>query len=291
MCEMHDHELNEEDRELLEQIEAALADQCHSQQTFASLDSSPVALCAQLAGSVPQADPAFQQCLEAQVIARVRQREGTETVHLGIVGRLTKQFSGKPFKLSFAAALVLLLSLTAAWPVLGDTILRHVAPREVAQVPSHPRIAGPKPTGPRWTDLDQLSKQAGFTVLVPNSLPEGCTADERWFIPGPQVVYLTYSCSVVISEQAAEGHQEQPYVGQGSTEEVMVNGQPALYIGGGWVRMAGQATPEWTNGVGQMLIFERDGLIVHITLAQRFKDPSIVKAELIAIAESMQPAS
>lgn len=291
MCDMHDHELNEEDRELLEQIEVALADQGHSQQTFASLDSSPVALCAQLTRSVPQADPAFQRRLEHQVIARLRQRHEKEAFHSRVVAELTGRFSRKPLRLSLAAVLVLLLSLTAGWPVLGDTILRHVAPREVAQVPSHPSIVGPKPTGQRWMDLDQLSKQAGFTVLVPNSLPEGCTADERWFIPGPQVVYLTYSCSVAISEQAAEGHQEQPYVGQGSTEEVMVNGQPALYIGGGWVRMAGQATPEWTNGVGQMLIFERNGLIVHITSAQRFKDPSIVKAELIAIAESMQLAS
>lgn len=288
---MHDHELNDQDRELLKQIEEILAGQGYSQQESASLDSSPSALGAQLARSMPQADPVFQQRLEAQVIAKLRQREGTETFHSGIVGRLTNRFSQKPFKLSFAAALVLLLSLAAAWPVLGDTILQHVAPREVAQVPNHSHLVGPKPTGPRWADLDQLSKQAGFTVLIPNSLPEGCTADERWFIPGPQVVYLTYSCSIVISEQAAEGHQEQPYVGQGSTEKVTVNGQPALYIGGAWVQMAGQATPEWTDGVGQMLILERDGLIIHITSSQRFKDPSIVKAELIAIAESMQAAS
>ncbi|HEX5505738.1 MAG TPA: hypothetical protein VFW96_24185 [Thermomicrobiales bacterium] len=182
-------------------------------------------------------------------------------------------------------ALALALSVALALPAVARTWLAQVAPREVTAIPTPVSVTdAPTPAGRRWETLAQLQAEVGFAPLVPAYLPAGCSARERFSIPGPKAAILTYSC-VTISEQAPRGEQtERPYVGPGATEEVYVGDTPATYIRGIWVVDA-QGRQTWDADASQQLVLERGGLIIWMTAGS-----GVPKAELIHIAASLQPA-
>lgn len=181
--------------------------------------------------------------------------------------------------LGLATALLIALSMGAAWPVLGETFLKHVAPREVSRIPAWTRITQVSTPGP-------LQKQANFTPLMPTHLPSSCTLERRTFEVPSKAIDLVYSC-VLITEQVGQGIQ-QPPVGIGSTREITVNGDHALFTDGIWVG-APNEQPQWKANGTYQLVFEHGGLIVHLLSGRRSaQDNPLTKEELIRVAESMR---
>lgn len=201
--------------------------------------------------------------------------------------------------IAVAVGLLLLLStgLTATAVARRSDILSHLVSRDAPPPGSLPTLSspvavayGPTPAGRRWETLEQLAQAGGFTPLVPAYVPSGCSERERFSLPQFHAVYLTYSC-VDISQQP--GKPAQPAVGAGSTEEVLVGNQPAIYSKGAWVNYPPYPGNQfrggtvWREDVAQELVFERDGLVIHLHAG-----PTSVlsKEELLRIAASLQPA-
>lgn len=198
------------------------------------------------------------------------------------------KFRIKHFRPGLAAALVVALSLGAAWPVLGQTVLEHFVPREVAAPEGFPLQPPQALSPPSAMNLDQLrraAKQAGFILLVPQQVPDKCDRDEYYFDNRHKYARLIYSSSnatcLSISEEPARGVLHAP-VAEGSTEEVSVGGRPAIYINGVWLVPEGAAKPIWSP-IATHLVFERDGLLVSLTTMT-----GLTKQQLIAAAESLQ---
>jgi hypothetical protein len=76
-------------------------------------------------------------------------------------------------------------------------------------------------------------------------------------------------------------------VQDGSASYTAVNGLPAVYVDGMWVRLPGQRMG-WQTGARSMLIFERDGVIFWIVGDQR---DGLDEAHLVQIASQMQTAT
>jgi hypothetical protein len=95
------------------------------------------------------------------------------------------------------------------------------------------------------------------------------------------VVVLSYAC-VGISEQRGESVQH-PSVGKDSTQEVTVEGKPALLIDGAWVQSSNEKEATWARGP-KNLVFERDNLIIDLMA----NSLTLTGEELIRIAESLE---
>lgn len=214
----------------------------------------------------------------------------------------------RPAALPHSVPLEITPPTPGALPVMVPPV---AAPYDASPVvtPSAVATGGSVPVGQRWETMESLAAKVGLPLLVPTYLPAGCTERERFGDAAPfNVAYLTYSC-VSISQQAivrgGVERSEQPRVGAGSTQEVLVGGQPAIYIKGLWVHSYfltpgnyGRApTPTggrgqgnggdlvWQEDAGQQLILERDGLIIRLLAPGVSVLP---KEELIRIAESLQ---
>lgn len=187
----------------------------------------------------------------------------------------------KRIGLGLVVTLVLLLIMIIALPLLAQTALEHFAPREVKQLPNTSMAYETIPDKPQLMDVQELEKLTGFTLLMPTYLPLDCRVRERFFDAKPRVAYLIYSC-VGIAEQKAKSIQR-PFIGEGSTQELTIGGNPAIYIGGAWVQLPGQKQPTWMPGVAQQLVFERNGILVRLDATARLS-----KEDLVRIAESIQ---
>lgn len=197
-----------------------------------------------------------------------------------------KQAVLKRTKLSYVAGFVVLLSVLVTLPALAQMALEHFAPREVATLPVPGPVAHePSPAPPRFMDLEQLENLAGFSLLVPEYLPPSCRLMERFYASVPREVILHYSCALLIAEKRGNSI-DRPFVGEGSTHEVTVGGNPAIYIDGVWTSFSDsdQEEPIWIQGTFHQLVFERNGLVI------RMDAPSsrLTKEELIRIAESLE---
>jgi hypothetical protein len=199
---------------------------------------------------------------------------------------LTGAFMGKavaPTLVGFRrtiAFIMLLGVLLVAVPVVAQTALEYFVPREVKELPPIQATYEPPPTTARLMEIAQLEELAGFTIIVPTYLPSACVLAERFFVSGPRVVYLNYSCVSIAQQRAQTVHQ--PHVGENSVQKVTVNGKPAVYINGIWVVMPGSDERIWAEGVIKELTFEHDGLLV------RMQTDQLSKEELLRIAESLE---
>jgi hypothetical protein len=136
------------------------------------------------------------------------------------------------------------------------------------------------------TAIAELRRLAGFPLLLPAYLPTGCVLEEQFFSPGPRTVTFAYSC-VSITEQLASGPIE-PYVGEGSTETVIIHGRSAVYIDGAWIVAISPNGKEpteaiWAPRAVKQLIFEYHDTVVIIT-----GDNNLTKDEMLSIAQSIQ---
>lgn len=216
---------------------------------------------------------------------------------------------------SFSTKLVLMAGLAAllaigAWPVFGESVQRWVVPREVSSLPgsvvaSEQRslrrqqptpsadplpllgatpAALPVPTPRSGLDRAELQRQAGFPVVEPTWLPPGCQPVEASVDAAGQIfVNLTYSCLHVV-EHVVHSVQR-PYVGAGSTQEVTVSGQPAVYVDGSWTQVLGKnAAPQWRSGLSQLL-FVRDNVLF---ILDGPRGQQLSKDDLIHTAESLR---
>lgn len=205
-------------------------------------------------------------------------------------------------------ATLMMLSTFVTVPVLAQFALEHFAPREVEKLP----IAGETvalatvPPESYSENVEALEEQAGFSVLMPRYLPSTCSLRKGYYLAEPiGEIRLEYDsignlpCFDVAQRRAQGDTVHRPFVGQGSTEEVIINGKPALYINGTWIveGLSENGTlmhlsPEeqanlfegavWVPGP-QQLIFEYNGLLIRIDAG-----PNISKAELVRVAESME---
>lgn len=247
---------------------------------------------------------------------------------------LARALAATRVRVAIAGAMVLLVlsvALTAPVVGIGRPGLPPSIPRAITPLPTPGAAPELQRTGPvtyEPTPVDrretwvQIAGKIGFTPLVPAWLPTGCVETERFgyaaHSPLPPSAHVNYSC-VAISQEPARG--ESPRVGSSSVQEIVINGQPALYIRGTWinprewalletppaqrsptpVRRGGRGTEEplvWREDIGHMLVFERDGLIIRLSGAQPGSNPtlgttvdvSLPREDLIRIAESLQPA-
>lgn len=276
-------ELIDADRELLTRLKDALA---ASGGAEADSDSLPD-LCMHLAQAAPRADNTFRRRLESQLAVKLEQRRNSEAANAATARKWpTVRLSASRFKIGLAATCLLVTSLVVAWPVLGQVpgriIPRRVIPR-VAKTLATPIAAGvatPPPAG-HWTDLDELQKEAGFTLFVPTYLPAGCTQKENSFNSFAADVILTYSC-FSIGEQV--GHEAQPDIGEGAKQDITINGQPAIYADGAWFQEPGGKGLVWKSGILHQVMFVRNGIFVRLGAFTTV----LGKEELIRIAESLR---
>lgn len=189
----------------------------------------------------------------------------------------------KWWKPGLALGGALLLSLIVAGPVLGQvplwrSPLKHVSVHE-GEIPAVPlRVVGTPPSTQRWSSLEDLSRQAGFKPLLPRDLPAGCKEQERWYAADVREVELDYGCAV-IAEQLVAGSHQQPRVGAGSTQQIILHGKPAIYVEGAWVGDGVHPFAWVNNGMG-MILYEDQNLVIRVT-GHRPKDV------LARIAESI----
>ena len=158
------NELTERDRQLLEEIEEIVVNGGGERREADSL----YGFCAHLASTVPQADNAFQQRLEARLVATLQQQQevrtlGTMSQDKGEarspswfrrlapgVGRINQIFEGgltmkKGFALAALAALVIAVSTVALVPSVRAQFLRVVgisAPAGTGQLSDTPIPGG-----------------------------------------------------------------------------------------------------------------------------------------------------
>lgn len=218
---------------------------------------------------------------------RMKQRDTDERRQTMLV-KLKQTFFGRTdakrplFRLSLPVALLLLVMIFAAVPVVAQTLLKYIVPSEVSQLPEATHVSTSLTSSiPQMIPFAQIQEQVGFEVASPLYLPIGCQLLEQ-FAEANVRVHLGYSC-VTITEQAGR-YETHPAVGPDSVHNVTVNGRPALYITGTWVKVEGRdKTPRWANDFGEQLIFERNNLIVHLETVQ-----GLGQEELIKIAASMQ---
>lgn len=206
-----------------------------------------------------------------------------------------------------AIAAALLAASAFRWPAFADSLLHQLSPRQVASLPpaapGRLTYATPADT-PRPTSLAALGRQAGFTPLVPTYLPTGCVRTDQHFESGPgSAIAIDYSCGLTFTEQA--GRDDHPVVGTNSSQQLLVDGQPAIYTNGAWVQAVGQDAPSWIPSFAQQLIFDRLGVTVHISAPPDHRTEMQIggqtvligggmaimpKDELLRIAASLQPA-
>ena len=203
--------------------------------------------------------------------------------------------------------LLALLLLTIVGSVLAEDRSRGITPREVATAPD---FSGAVPSGPgpaehtrrRWMDVSELSAHLGRPVLLPapGALPQGCEPQERFTMEGIRAVTVLYACVGLVQWAGANGAS--PAVAPGSTQSVIVAGQPGLFIDGTW-QQGPDGARSWQRG-DVKLVFERDGVLFELrgyggnlgVPDEQGRSASIPnvwhlgREDLIRIAESLAPA-
>jgi hypothetical protein len=144
-----------------------------------------------------------------------------------------------------------------------------------------------EPTPLAATSQNDLQKQVGFAVLMPTYLPVGCALQKYQYVSLARELALVYACEIgmlMIAERKAETVQR-PFVGPSSTQGLVINGQPAMYIVGGWVTGGpnNETGTKWMDGGVHQVVFEKNNILIRMNATILLN-----KEELIKIAESMQ---
>lgn len=259
-------------------------------------------------------DPTFTKNLKKQLFVanKPERRSIVQSLSNSVTRSMTvwRSVMTKRKRFVYAVALTLLLIVCAltALPSLAQFALEHFAPREVEKLP----ITGESvtlatiPSESYLNNVETLETQLGFVVLMPQYIPTYCHFQESYYLAEPvSEIHLVYDttdklpCFEVTQRKAQENMVHRPSVGPGSTEEITINGEPALYINGMWVieNMPGNETAlrlssedmeklfedaAWVEGP-QQLVFENNDLLIRIDAG-----PNISKEELVKIAESLE---
>ena len=234
-------ELTEQDRQLLEEIEEIVANGGGERREADSL----YGFCAHLASTIPQADDAFRQRLEARLIARVQQQQEVRTLGTASqdkgearspswlqrlapgVGRINQIFAGgltmkKGFALAALAALVMAVGMVAIVPSVRaqvgeilNTWFRFKSP-----------ISGEHEMA--------LGGPMEFTPLQPTYLPAGLqgsgggiSAADDGESTSVELAYHNDEQFVSITQTKAPPDKALP-----AGKEMAVNGQPAVLVTG-----------------------------------------------------------
>jgi len=233
------NELTERDRKLLEKIEEIVANGGGEQREADSL----YGFCAHLASTVPQADDAFRQRLEARLIARLQQQQKVRTLGTASqdkgearssswfrrlasnVSWFNQIFKGgltkKRFALAAIAALVIAVSTVAFVPSVRaqveevlNTWFRFKSPSGGYEV--------------------ALSGPADFTPLHPIYLPAGfqnggmkSVVSTSGELKSIEFAYYNSEQFIAITQTEALADKSLP-----AGREVTVNGQPAVLVSG-----------------------------------------------------------
>ncbi len=235
-------------------------------------------------------DPSFAAALER----RLRQRHPASVTPPAptLWQRLTRSLSmSRPAillrpRLGYLVALALLLSLLVSIPVLAHMGgLKYFVPDEVTTYPT-PRGNSSAAFVPlRPSQLTELEKAVGFSILWPSYLPSACQLLQSSQVGNYRVVWLSYSCfDLYEAKQQSDWEPIKEPVPRHSIQELTINGQPALYM---------EDTASSTSSNFRRLIFERGDILI-----QLFATPGspqngmraglLSKEELITIAESMR---
>lgn len=185
------------------------------------------------------------------------------------------------------AALTLLVAAAtvfAASPGARDAVLDlfGIDGASVERVPTLPETPPPArtPIGER-VSLAEARKRAGFEILAPRPQPERAYFSER--VPGGAVSFTTLRATVTQLRASIEGEYLRKLVTEGTTvRDLRVAGDRAVWLVERphvvfLVDARGRVVEESLRQAGNVLLVERDGVVIRIEGA-----PSLKAAVLIA---------
>lgn len=179
-------------------------------------------------------------------------------------------------KLSYIIGGATLFFLIIIGTVLAQSITDYVVPREVEAWPQGgPITPQAPPVGPRFVELEELEQQAGFKTLQPTFVPANCTLTEQFYKPLGREAMFIYNCGREMFFDIAQKKAEQidrPRIGPNSSKQVEINGQPAIYVDGGWLIGPGEKEGTWIPGYNQQLFMTQDELVVRVIAAGMDKE-------------------
>jgi hypothetical protein len=256
------NKLTERDRRLLRKVEEIVANGGGEQREADSL----YGFCVHLASTMPQADSAFRQQLEARLVARMQRQEDQVREArtpswlqrmVSNVSRFNQTFEGdltmkKGFALAAIAAMIIAVSMVAfvpsarAWAqgvltkfgawIITDALTLAEVPRDTTKatpigLPTSTPFAGLQPiqpTPPPILPVEEASDVAGFQVLAPECVPAGYRLVSR-AVYTPKVGVLVFTTWATESGEEHIGINQMRYV-SGYELEFPVGNAPTMDV-------------------------------------------------------------
>ena len=301
-------ELTERDRQLLDEIEEIVANGGGERREADSL----YGFCAHLASTVPHADDAFRQRLEARLVAKLRQQQQeARKGNRGSIGRYglqrwvplchsVSQVARPAVRTSLVVCviIVLVLGLLVSVPTTRAALLDMVQRlgfvlAQPGQLESSTVVQVEMEEEEPPISLAEAQQRVPFPIRTPTWLPEGLTLLGAYTgSRGDQadMVSLFYGLtdespasrsagmSIVIASSPDQIDSLVPIL---QVEEVVVNNHKAIYVQGAWQDdgLRWDETADVTR-----LSWEEDGLTYLLTVYGL----SLKREDVIRIAESLK---
>jgi hypothetical protein len=196
--------------------------------------------------------------------------------------------------------IALLAAAITIQPVLPRIPIQRALAYAAARVPESlgAQVFSPVMGRKSESAIDQLNEQAGFPVMRPAYVPDGCRLQEARYDAEVRQTSLIYAAGssrrdgngrsiygnvcVAIAQQAGGLASVRASVPNEAIEEIALSSGPATLVNGIWQGLPGQSTHSWVTEEGRMLIFERDGVSALLL------NGGLSKQELIKLADSMK---
>jgi hypothetical protein len=192
------------------------------------------------------------------------------------------------FALAVFAVAFLVLALSA--PVRAEVWfwIRQVAGLQVQEVNERPTVEPEVTLSPDTIDaLAQVRSQVPYPLSFPTYAPEGFLFVDRVEVQG-QSVFMTWvkEDKDQILMMVDTDHGQQYLMGKDASQEIMVNGQPALFFEGGY-----DQNHTWDSTIKMVnLLQKKDQVVywlVYVSGSQSPFDREQAKEELIHMMKSL----
>lgn len=230
-----------------------------------------------LAHSIPRADDAYRSALRARLVAigpdlhRPEHRGERLRAFLGNLVTLPRR------RLLIAAAVALFVVPVGA--AVAGCAIPNVCPWVITE-PITGLVTRLVPLTNVKTD-DELQRLLSFPLWVPADMP--CDGpNQRAYDPAQQRATLVYQC-LAITEVSAD-RVVRPVADAGTVQEVLVNGQPALYYESTVVM------PQSGKSTGRSVILSLGGTTITLTMLPEHTRSGVrelEKADLVRIAATL----
>jgi hypothetical protein len=187
---------------------------------------------------------------------------------------------------------VALLSLNPAVRAQIEDVLRWTTVHEISDLPQpfYLEDGSPSTELPSPVPLFIAKIRANFSVKQPDYVPEGYQFDGAMvlalhdYADGPTILlFYGGSDGGFVIEESRPLHSVGEAVATDSSNQLEVNGQPALYIDGRWKIDEEGVYQGWVSGDHDRLLYEMNDIAIWIHAS-----PPLGPEELVRIAESLQ---